>query len=198
MLKHNIFHGKGGLVNMETTGTIAMVGKEYPIADLRGFEGVKFILDGTMSGDLICAFPNITDEEVETIIEGKAKIGLFMYMGIIFVSAKFGNKLCGDCGFHVGMYSNPENISVPEVSDGEGMTMAVYAIDSTNNIIKRFRVTGMGTRWTRTLSKMVEEQKKLSFDIDEYRQIVTTCQQRWSTKDIMKMSEVYTLGTKSE
>ncbi len=75
------------------------------------------------------------------------------------------------------------------------LPLHIFAVESTTNIIQGIRTVGMGTRWTNELSRMVEEQKKMPFDYAEYYGTVKMCQQRWSSKELMRMSTVtYKLG----
>lgn len=169
-------------------------GKEFPLGDLRGMEGVFFDYDGSIA-KLTFAFPNITEREIDAILEGQGKIGLFMYMGVIFVSAKIGG-IDGDCAYHAGMHK--QEISVTPPQDGFGIPLHIYAVNSTDNTFQGARVCGMGTKWTRDFGRMVEEQNKAGYDETSFLTLVRTCQNRWTTKELMRLSQTYKLGTKIE
>ena len=171
-------------------------GKEFPLGDLRGMEGVFFDYDDSNLARLTFAFPHMTDREIDAILTGQGKIGLLMYMGVIFVSAKIGG-IDGDCAYHVGMHRN-QDISVDTPQDGEGMQLHIYAVNSTDNTFQGARICGMGTKWTRDFGRMVEEQKKAGYDETSFLTLVRTCQDRWSTKELMRLSQTYKLGTHIE
>lgn len=169
------------------------VGKEYPLGDLRGKEGIFFAYDGNMAS-LICAFPRMTDYERTLVIREHGRVGLFMYAGVIFVSAKFG-KLDGDYAYSVHLNDNPQDITITPTEPGKGMALNIFAVDSTNNKILGIRVCGTSSKWTNEFSRMIEEQKQQTFDMDDYLQKVTECQRRWTSKDLLRMSTTYKLGT---
>lgn len=172
-------------------------GKEFPLADCRGLSGMFFDYDGEGPAMLVCAFPGITKEEQRLCLTTPGKIGLFKYDGIIFVSAKFG-PMDGDCAYHVQKHDNYGKIQVAAPGDGEGMSLAIFAVDSRTNTLVGQRLCGMGTIWTRDFGRMIEEQKQEPYDEAEFLAKVGQCQMRWNTKALMRLSQIYRLGTKIE
>ena len=170
------------------------VNKEFPLGNCRGKEGFFFNYDEGGTATLTVAFPRMKPLERDLVTSEHGRIGLFMYQGIIFVSAKFG-AMDGDCAYSVHLSDNPQEITVEKAEKGMGLPLHIFAVESTTNVIQGIRTVGMGTRWTNEFSRMVEEQKKMPFDYAEYYGTVKMCQQRWSSKELMRMSTVtYKLG----
>ncbi len=173
-----------------------IVGKEFPLGDCRGKQGFFFDYDEGGTATLTATFPNIRPVETDLVTMQHGRIGLFMYQGIIFVSVKFG-AMDGDCAYTVHLHDKPQEITVTEPEEGTGLPLHIFAVDSTTNTLKGIRTVGMGTRWTREFRKMVEEQKRISFDQAEFMLSVAECQQRWRSRDLLRLSTVtYKLGTK--
>ena len=172
------------------------VGSEYPLANCRGLEGMFFDYRESLA-TIIFAYPNMTQEELNLIMDAKGRIGLFSYDGIIYVSAKLG-YMDGDSAYYVKTHKDYQNISVGEVEDGKGLPLLITAVESTNNVLLGMRYVGMGTRWTRDLGKLIEEQKRLPYTKEEFFQKVEACHRRWSTKQILKLSQTYRIGTTIE
>ena len=172
------------------------VGKEFPLANCRGLHGFFFSYQGGRVATLTGAFSNINQREVEMLTRNHGQIGLFMYDEIIFLSFKFG-ELNGDFAYSAFMGDEPEKITVPQVVDGTGLGLGIFAVDSTNNLLQGMRMSGMGTEWTRTFGKMIEAQKSMPFEKESFIDKVIGCQQKWSSIDLMDMSKVvYKIGTK--
>jgi len=172
------------------------VGKEFPLANCRGLEGFFFSYHGDTVATLTGAFPNIAAREVDMLTLNHGQIGLFMYEEIIFLSFKFG-ELNGDFAYSVHMSGEPKDIIVPYAEDGKGLGLGIFAVDSTNNVLKGMRMCGLGSQWTRTFGQMIESQKRMDFDENAFFAKVISCQGKWSSLDLLDMSvEVYKIGTK--
>ena len=171
------------------------VGKEFPLADCRGKEGFFFDYDEEGTATLTVAFPHLKPIERDLVCYEHGYIGVFMYQGIIFVSAKFG-RLDGDCAYIVHLHEHPEKVVVEKAEKGTGLPLHIFVVESTTNIIQGIRTCGLSSQWTNEFGRMVEEQKRLPFDKEQYFQSVAECQQRWTSKDLLRMSTKYKLGTK--
>ena len=171
-------------------------GKPFSIADVTGLEGFFFNITPDGFGELIVAFPNMTEEELDAITNGLGRVGLFTYDGVIYVTCKFKN-IEGDSAYHA-LYGE-DKVEIGDAPDGVGMTLCIYAVDSKTNTFLAGRVCGMGTQWTRRLKQLVEEQKKeTNFSKDGYLQKVKEAHRRWTPKQMFKLSQTYRLGTKEE
>ncbi len=174
------------------------VGEEFPLTNCRGLEGFFMEYDEDNALCLTVAFPRITPAEKEAITKGDARIGLFMYDNVIYFACKFG-KIDGDSAYNVHRYEHPERIAVDEPEDGQGILLNIFAVDSATNTLVGMRTASMGTRWTRTLRNMIEEQKQQPMDIDEFLGKVAIAHNRWTAKDLLRNSAVtYKLGTLGE
>ena len=167
-----------------------VVGQKFPYDNILGLEGFFFINTGG-TPTLLCAFPNMTDAEVQQLSNG-GRIGLFMYEDIIFVSFKNGN-LDGDSVYHVSMYEN-QPTEMPPIPDGMGYSLQILGIDSATGIVKKIRMCGMGAKWSQSFAAMIAKQAQMPFDRDDFFRRVSMLRLRWSSKDIIKMSETYKLG----
>ena len=170
-------------------------GEQYLLADTRGKQGFFFDYSEDNIAKLTCCFPNMTKRESDLILEEHGTVGLFMYQGVIFFTAKFG-PVDGDAAYHIGMHEHPEQITVENPPDGTGMPLYIFAVDSATNILIGTRLCGLGTRFTRDFRKMTEEQRRMNFDEPTFIQNVIECQNRWTTKDLHRMATTYKLGTK--
>ena len=171
--------------------TVFEVGKELPIGDFHGINGGVFILD--RQAFLIIGFENMTGEECKLINESKGRIGLFSYASVIFVTYKFGS-MYGDCAYNPNIDKQRDtNISEPE--EGTGIPLHIIAVESTTNIIKSIRTVGTGTRWTQQLRKFVNEQKQHDFNNEKFFALVAELQQKWTSKELFRMSTTYRIGS---
>ena len=175
--------------------TVFQAGQPFPIADTRGKQGFFFDYAEDNMAVLTCCFPHMTKRESDLVLASHGTIGLFMYQGVIFFTAKFG-KMQGDAAYHIKMHQHPEQITVEEPDKGTGLTLYIFAVDSSNNTLIGSRVCGLGTQFTRDFRKMTEEQRLMDFDEPTFMQSVLECQNRWTTKDLHRMAATYKLGTR--
>ncbi len=171
------------------------VGEEFPLTNCRGLQGFFMEYNEDNALCLVVTFPRFTPAEQETIIKGDARIGLFKYDNVIYFACKFG-KIDGDSAYNVHRYEHPERITMGEPEDGQGILLNIFAVDSANNKLVGMRTASMGTRWTRTLRTMIEEQKQQPMSMEEWAGKVAIAHNRWTAKDLLKNSVVtYKLGT---
>lgn len=170
------------------------IGKDFWIADCRGKEGLFFTFNEARTPCMVWAFPHMKPDEIQYTMDSNGRIGLFMYMNAIFIAAKFGH-IDGDCAYNVHIH-NINEVYVNEPKEGEGLAMQIYAVESTTNIVKGIRVCGMGNRWTKEFRRLLEIQKTIPYDEQEFYALVQDCHRRWSVKDMLRMcTAVYKVGT---
>ncbi|SFB10221.1 hypothetical protein [Selenomonas ruminantium] len=180
---------------MSNEFTVFKAGEQFPIADTRGKQGFFFDYAEDNMAILTCCFPNMTKRESDLVLASHGTVGLFMYQGVIFFTAKFG-KIDGDAAYNINLHEHPEKIIVKEPAPGTGLPLYIFAVDSATNILIGSRVCGLGTRFTHDFRKMTEEQRHMDFNEPTFMQSVLECQNRWTTKDLHRMATTYKLGTK--
>ena len=176
-------------------GTLLQVGKPFPLVDLKGCEGLFFSYNEVHIATLVYAVPRMTAEELKLIMYSNGTVGVSMYDGVIYVSAKFG-KMDGDAAYHVNRNEIPSEVYVDEPEEGIGMPLYIFPVDSRTNILLGIRLCGMSTRWTREFKKYIEEQRNLPYNEAEFIDKVQNAYQRFSTKDFFSMGVTYKLGTR--
>lgn len=175
-----------------------VVGRNFPLGDTRGKEGMFFEYGEDEMAYLTICFPDMTDDEVRAIRTGAAKVGIFSYDGIIYIVAKFGYELDGDSCYYVKKYDKWKDIDV-EVPDDKkvGLALIIFAVDSRDNTLLGIRQCGMSHRFTSELAKLIEEQKRNPMEFNDIWDKVASARQRWDSNDMMKNAIVtYRLGAK--
>ena len=171
-------------------------GQEYPLTDTRGLEGIFFSVDKKGTGYMLVCFPHITEAEIEAVSCGPAKVGLFSYDGVAYITANFGNVIEGDAAYHAKLYTGNFVLNEPEPE--KGMLLQIHIVDSFNNIFQAGRVCGMGHQWTEKLYSLIDKQKKASLSREEILKKVDEAHARWTAHDLLKLSWIYRIGTRIE
>lgn len=124
-------------------------------------DGVKFDVDD--NGTALYIFIHDPEKhEIENIRVGKLDIGLYVEDEVIFLAFKFFHMATMDSPYTVKL-SNGLSV-LPEIKDGEGLSLMIFLVDASTGILRAMRVIGLTTKFSRSLKAAIEHQAKLPFE----------------------------------
>lgn len=164
------------------------VGKLFDEDVTRYREGCKF--DITDSGaELYLYFNNVEKNEINDCKEGDLLFNFVKLDNIIFFIAKIGNMQTLDCPFSIHLSKNLTHIDY--VKEGKGLALTIYLIEANTGILKSIRLIGLNSKFSYNLVDTIKEQGNEKFDISEYDYNLSEIYQKYSTKDLERMSRYY-------
>ena len=159
------------------------------LEEYKGQEAVRFDL-GDAGAELYLAFKNLTENEIHAVTSGSSfQVRFVVVEGVIMMLFKFGDIAWAEAPYspHIGL--KPQQI--PLIDEREGLALKVYLIEGTTGVLKHFRLIGLGTEFSRKLMTEVQNARLADFEINDYTRRVRLIQSKYTTKDLVKMSNVY-------
>lgn len=162
------------------------VGKRYP--EFAGQDGVQFGIDDG-GASLLIRFSDPDPDEIAQFKEGKPfEIKFTTLYGVMMITTKIGNLNWMDAPYSPHLSKGNTKYQMPQ--DGQGLGLTIFLADSITGELKSMRLVGLSTRFTQELFKETMSQKMSPFNITEYQNNINRVFQRYSTKDIVKLSNV--------
>lgn len=170
------------------------LGNYYGVGDiLENFigtpDGVR--MDITDCG-LDCAvyMNNPTEKELEQFRAGNSfDIRFTVIRDVIMFALKIGSLNWMDAPYDIHLSQNYTMFDVP--GDNQHVVLTLMLIDSSNGEIKHIRLLSLSPFFTKKLFLAIMEQNDKYFSKDDYDMRVQSIFDRYSTKEIVKMSSVY-------
>ncbi len=150
-------------------------------------DSVRFGM-GDSGAELLVCFGSPTEKEIAAIKEGPVQFGMFTKENVIFILAKFGTMPWMDAPFHVGLAKGLTHLQ--DVEQGMGYGCTIILVDSSTGIVKALRYVGLSTEFSKRLKNNIEEQMNDVFDVAEYDAKLSRIMGTYSTKDMVRFSEV--------
>ena len=132
--------------------------------------------------NMVIAMSDFTDEEIKTLEMGNLDIYLSVVEGIIFITAKFGDKFILDMPFNAGLYKEFDT----ELAENTGIAGAIFIIDNNDNTIKAMRGYGFDANFTKYLYKFSKQQRENR--INDYDEHVKRVYERYTPADIINFA----------
>lgn len=166
--------------------------KEYKVGtcyqEFKGREGAQFGIDDG-GASLLVRFASPEQHEIEQFKEGNPfEIKFTTLYGVMMITVKIGNLNWMDAPY--SPHLSKENTKYQMPQDGQGLGLTIFLADSITGEVKSMRLVGLSTRFTQELFKETMSQKMSPFNITEYQNNINRVFQRYSTKDIVKLSNV--------
>lgn len=162
------------------------VGEKYQ--EFIGQEGAQFGIDDG-GASLLIRFSDPEPNEIAQFKEGKPfEIKFTTLYGVIMITTKIGNLNWMDAPYSPNLSKGNTKYQMPK--EGQGLALTIYLADSRTGELKSLRLVGLSTRFTQELFKEAMTQKMSPFNIAEYKKNIDRVFQRYSTKDIVKLSNV--------
>lgn len=128
------------------------VGKRYSEFQT-GLEGGQIGFDGSWT--MVLNLPQMTKKEAESIRFGRAQISFVVVQDRLFFLVKFGDMPLADIPFEPALYKEPQDYG--DVVEGEGISVLVLGVDSSNGELKVIRYMGLSTVQSNALHKACRE-----------------------------------------
>ena len=74
--------------------------------------------------------------------------------------------------------------------DGAGYAVTIILAD-TDGTVRHLRMISLSTSFSRALNKVILEQARRPFDLEDYDKAIEEIYARYSTKDLVKLSSHY-------
>ena len=139
-----------------------------------------------MMVELNCSFA--AENEIMAVKEGQLQFGMFTKENVIFILAKFGNMPWMDAPFHVGLARGLTCLQ--DVEQGTGYGCTIILADSHTGVIKALRYVGLSTEFSKRLKYNIEEQQEAGFDETTYYAKLAHIMRNYTTKDMVRYSEI--------
>lgn len=150
-------------------------------------DSVRFGM-GDSGAELLVFFGSPIEKEISAIREGPAQFGMFTKENVIFILAKFGTMPWMDAPFHVGLAKGLTHLQ--DIEEGQGYGCTIIFVDSNTGIIKALRYVGLSTEYSKRLKDNIEEQMNEAFDKALYDAKLADIMRAYTTKDMVRYSEV--------
>lgn len=152
-------------------------------------EGVQFDFDDS-GATLLVFMANPTPTEIEQFSAGKRfEIRFTELSEIIMITMKIGNLDWMDAPYSVHLSKSLSKVEFPQT--GNGLALTLMLVDAINGEIKSMRLMGMSGNFSRKLIGAILEQKMKPFTIESYAENLKNVFRRYSSKDLVKMSNAY-------
>lgn len=140
--------------------------------------------------ELLIYFNRPSTKEIEAVKSGKLQFGMFIKEGVIFILSKFEGMSWMDAPFHVVLAKNLNELQ--EVGQGQGYGCSIILADVSTGEIKALRYISFNTEFSRKLKKNIQDQMidRDKFNISEYDSKLKHIMRTYSTKDMVKYSEI--------
>lgn len=147
--------------------------------------------DITDSGAVLLIFFQSPDAyEVEQFQSGKPfEIRFTELNDIIVITTKFGSLEWIDSPYNANLSKNLTKLELPR--DGQGLGLTVIFADSYTGEVKNIRLISLSTNFTKKLFDCIMENKVKPFSQATYYANVAILMNKYTTKDIVKMSKDY-------
>lgn len=109
---------------------------------------------------------------------------------IIFGLFKFGNLSWSDAPYNVHLSQNLSKLIKPE-GEKEGYLLQSFVFDTSSGKLCSIRGLKLSNKMSRKLYQMIENQRKLSFNLAQYDRNLYYTYNKYSTKDMLKMTSDY-------
>lgn len=152
-------------------------------------EGASFDLsDG--GATLIVFFSSpIADEIVQFKSGANFEIRFTCMENTIFFTFKIGSLAWMDAPYTPHLSKNLTQLD--SMAPGQGLGLTLILVDTDNGEIKSIHLMGLSTRFTTELFKKVEDLRNKEFYKVLYDREITDIMQKYTTKQIANMSNVY-------
>lgn len=152
-------------------------------------EGVHFNMDDS-GATLIVFMANPTQDEIDQFSAGKRfEIRFTELSEIIMITMKIGNLDWMDAPYSVHLSKSLSKVEFPQA--GNGLALTLMLVDAINGEIKSMRLMGMSENFSKKLIGAILEQKMKPFAIESYAENLKNVFRRYSSKDLVKMSNAY-------
>lgn len=152
-------------------------------------EGTLFDVDDG-GATLLVFFDRPTKDEIEQFRTGRNfEVRFCQLRNIIMITSKIGNLNWMDAPYTPHLSKNLSKF--PIVSEGQGLSLTLILIDSSNGEIKSMKLIGLSTKFSQELIAAIMEEKVKSFDLSEYNSSLNRVFTTYTTKEIVKMSKCY-------
>ena len=150
-------------------------------------EGCRFDFSGSIP-TLFLLYDRPTSKEIHEIKRGIMSIAFKECEDIIFLFFRFGTSDWIETPYSVHL---SEPFEFQEISEGMGLALNIFLVDSSNGILKALRAKGLSTEFSRKLKSAIEIQKNKEFDKNLYFNRIAKIENAYTTVDLMKMGCIY-------
>lgn len=165
---------------------VVEVGKPYMKGIESYQEGVRFNFSN-VGGYLFIVYDTPTQDEIKNIRKGKIKTTILPIEEVLFLFFKFGSLPYMDAPYTVHL-SRPFNFF--ELTEGIGYNLKIILVDGRTGIVKAIRIVGFPTELSLKLRELIENQKKMYFDLNDYYRKINQIYSLYSTDDLVRKSLV--------
>lgn len=158
------------------------VGKPYQEGKISYREGLKFDFRQDGAG-LYITFDTPTTKEIDSIRNGDIEISVYPKDELLFLLFKFGSLPWMDAPYSAHL---SEPFTFEELTEGKGYSLFIVLIDAKTGIVKVIRQIGLSTKFSTQFQKLVEKQKEMPFDKQEYDRKINEVFANYSTEDLVK------------
>lgn len=146
-----------------------------------GGDGAIFEIHDDMF-NIVIGMSDFTDEEIRILEAGKLDVYLSVVEGIVFITAKFGERFIFDMPFNAGLYKEFDT----ERTERTGLVGVIFVLDNNDNTIKAMRGYGFDTEFTMYLYKFAKQQRENG--ISNYDEHIKSVYERYTPADIINFA----------
>lgn len=139
---------------------------------------------------MLVFFNNPTENEIKQFMtEKNFEIRFVELSNVIVVTAKIGSLNWVDAPYNSNLSINLTEFILP--NEGEGVVLTLMLIDSSIGKIKIIRTMSLSNNFTKELFKAAIKQRQKEFNILEYNRNINAIYSKYTTNQIVNMSDCY-------